>query len=109
MSQALPSPSEPDDPRVGEILDIVAKEGSVDRALLTPDASIESLGIASLDMVQAIFEIEARFDVEIPVAANDGGAEFATVGDLLRHVLAAIDRQAAEDQASRSPPGGPPA
>lgn len=81
-----------DDPRVPEILDIVARETGADRAALRPEARIEDLGIASLDMVQAIFALETRFEVEIPaVTERQGSAEFATVGALLSHVLAAID------------------
>ena len=79
-----------DDPRIAEILDIVSKETSIERDRLTPDASIAALDIASLDMVQAIFAIESHFNVEIPVAADQDGGEFTTVGDLVRHVLAAI-------------------
>ena len=79
------------DPRTPEILDIVAKETQLDRGLLTLDASIEGLGIPSLDMVQTIFEIEARYDVEIPVVSDRAGAEFTTIGDLVAHVLQAIN------------------
>lgn len=83
-----------DDPRANEILDIVAKETAVDRASLVPDAQLSELGIPSLDLVQAIFAIEERFKVDIPVVAERSGAEFQTVGDLLRHVLATLDRAA---------------
>jgi acyl carrier protein len=78
------------EPQVAEILAIVAKETSVDSERLTPDATIASLDIASLDMVQAIFALETHFDVEIPVAADQENGEFATVGGLVNHVLAAI-------------------
>ena len=78
------------DPRISEILDIVAKETNVPRDRLTPGASIAELDIASLDMVQAIFAIESHFNVEIPVSAEQDGAEFKTVGDLVKHVLDAI-------------------
>jgi acyl carrier protein len=81
-----------DDPRWDEIIGIVAKETSIERALLVPSASIEALGIPSLDMVQTVFELESHFDIEIPVLADKAGAEFATVGDLVAHVLAALDR-----------------
>ncbi len=84
-----------DDPRIGIILDIVAKESGIDRSRLAPDVSIAALDIASLDMVQAIFAIESRFDVEVPVIAERDGGEFATVGDLVNHVLATIDREPA--------------
>ena len=79
------------DPRTSAILDIVAKETQIDRGLLNLDASIEGLGIPSLDMVQTIFEIEARYEVEIPVVSDRSGAEFNTLGDLVAHVLQAID------------------
>ena len=84
-----------DDPRAGEILDIVARETGVDRALLRADATLEALGIPSLDLTQAVFELETHFDVEIPVVVNTEGAEFATMGGLVNHVLATIDRKAA--------------
>jgi acyl carrier protein len=79
-----------DDPRVEQILSIVARETGVDRALLHPDASIQELGIASIDIVQTVFELEATFDIEIPVVTQQAGAEFTTIGDLLTHVLATL-------------------
>ena len=89
-----------DDPRVAEILDIMAAETGVVRSSLTLDASIEALGIPSLDMVQALFALESRFDIEIPVVADRSGpGEFDTVGALVAHVIATIDR--------RKPVGGP--
>ncbi len=78
------------DPRAGQILDIVAKESGVERERLVPEARLSDLDVASLDLVQAIFTIEERFGVEIPVAGSGGGAEFETVSDLLRHVLRAM-------------------
>ena len=87
------------DVRSNQILDIFAREADVDRSLLVPDASIESLEVASLDLALAIFELERHFDIEIPVVAQsardgatDGETEFGTVGDLVFHVLATIDR-----------------
>ena len=84
-----------DDPRVSDILDIVARETAVERDRLAPGATIAALDIASLDMVQAIFAIESRFHVEIPVISERSGAEFETVGELVYHVLATIDREPA--------------
>ncbi len=78
------------DPRADEILDIVAKETGVERERLAPEARLADLDVASLDLVQSIFTIEERFNVEIPVAGQGGGAEFDTVGDLLRHVMRSV-------------------
>ena len=56
-----------------------------------PDAAIADLEIPSLDLVQAIFALETRFGVEIPVVSDHAGAEFGTIGELVRHVLTAIE------------------
>ena len=90
-----PSSRAPADPRAAEIVAILAKETGIPAEQLRPEASIEALGIASLDMVQAIFEIESRWNVEVPVVAERSGAEFTTIGDLLAHVLHALDGPAA--------------
>lgn len=95
------------DARASLILDIVAKETFVDRDKLVREATIDDLGIASLDIVQTIFALETRFDIEIPVAREGGGVEFATVGDLLDHVLAVLDaKAAAQPAATRRRAGG---
>ncbi len=91
------------DPRVGRILDIVAKDTAVDLAALRLDATIEELGISSLDMTQAVFELESVFDIEIPVISDRPGAEFGTVGDLVGHVLAVLDK-AVERSDTAAPP-----
>ena len=64
----------------------------MDRTRLVPDAQISELGIPSLDLVQAIFAIEEKYKVDIPVVSERSGSEFQTVGDLVRHVLTALDR-----------------
>ncbi len=84
-----------DDTRAEAILRIVAKETGVERHRLVPEATIEQLGIASIDLTLAVFEIEKHFDIEIPViapAAGSPGAEFHTVGDLIRQVLLVVNR-----------------
>lgn len=83
---------QPIDPRVDEILAIIARETAVDAATLRPEAVIQDLGIASIDMVQTLFALELHFDVEIPVLADRVGAEFGTVAELVSHVLATLNR-----------------
>jgi acyl carrier protein len=84
------------DPRVTTILDIVAQETAVDRSFLRPEATIDSLGIASLDLISAVFQLESTFDIEIPVISERPGAEFGSVGELVAHVIAVMDTAAAE-------------
>jgi acyl carrier protein len=84
------------DPRVSRILDIVAKETLVERDRLVPEAMIDKLGIASLDVVQTIFALEEEYDIEIPVARQGGGLEFLTVKALVDHVIAVLDQVTAD-------------
>jgi acyl carrier protein len=79
------------DPRVARILAIFAREAEIDRAKLLPDATIEALGVDSLDLTMTVFQLETELDINIPAIAERAGAEFSTVGDLLRHVIAAMD------------------
>jgi acyl carrier protein len=84
-----------DDPRTQEVLDILSTETRVPIDRLHENAPLDTLGIASLDLVQAIFALETHFNIELPVAENRAGTEFVTVGDLVKHVLKTVDAQAA--------------
>lgn len=98
------------DPRQAEILAIFSREVGVAPERLRPDATLDSLDIASLDIVQAIFAIEERFDVQIPVVPDRAGSEFTTVGQLLDHVLATLERggpPSSAPAASPAPDAGP--
>ena len=48
------------------IYDIIAKESGIDRAKITPEATLKDLEIQSLDAVQILFEIEDRFKISMP-------------------------------------------
>ena len=51
----------------------------------TLDHRLEALGIDSLGMSEAIFEIEEEFDIEIPEPEelDEAAAQFETVNDLV--------------------------
>ena len=79
-----------DDPRVSEIIDFIAGEVGVDRALLQDSTPVADLGISSLDLIETIFKLESRFNIEIP---NDGplNGNDVTVGTLVEHVAALLN------------------
>lgn len=89
-----------DDPRTEEILTILSAETKIPRDRLVESAPLDTLGIASLDLVQAIYGIETHYGIELPVAENRAGTEFVTVGDLVTHVLATIDQKDATGAAA---------
>lgn len=53
-----------------KVIDILATQARVDPGSVSLSASLESLGIDSLGMVEAIFAIEETFDVSVPFNAN---------------------------------------
>lgn len=52
---------------VNQVIDVIVKEGMVDRDKVTLDATIESLDLKSIDIVMILTAIEEKFDVYIPM------------------------------------------
>jgi acyl carrier protein len=52
---------------VDEIIEVIAAEGMVDRDKITPDATIESLDLKSVDIVMILTALEEKFNVYIPM------------------------------------------
>jgi len=80
------------DEDLARILAIIAKETGIALPTLSLDATIEDLGIPSLDMVQIVFEIESQFDIEVPVLLSGVDVEFRTLQNLVDHVMVTIER-----------------
>lgn len=55
------------DKLVEEIIDVIAAEGMIDRTKITPDATIESLDLKSVDIVMILTALEEKFNVYIPM------------------------------------------
>ncbi len=52
---------------VDQILEVIVSEGKIDRARATPDATLESLEIQSIDIVMILMAIEEKFGVYVPI------------------------------------------
>lgn len=77
---------------------IVAEQAVLDVADVTPDSTLESLGIDSLGLVEAIFAIEEAFDISVPFNANapeQSGFDISSVASIVRAVEGLIAAQAA--------------
>ena len=59
--------SEQKDELVNQIVDVIVSEGMIDRDKVKMDASIESLGLKSIDIVMILTALEEKFDVYIPM------------------------------------------
>ena len=55
------------DDLVNKIIDTIVTEGMIDREKVTPEATIESLDLKSIDIVMILTAIEDKFDVYIPM------------------------------------------
>lgn len=67
-----------------KIIQIMATECEVDPARIVPEATLDDLGISSVDLVQVMFQIEEEFDVYL--ADEEIGADTESVGQLLEAV-----------------------
>ncbi len=70
-----------------EVCAIIREHSGTDLDEMTLATKFEDLNIASLDLVEIMFEIEERFKIEIPsnVTANSR-LEFATIGEVVHGV-----------------------
>jgi acyl carrier protein len=83
-----------------ELLDLIAKEGLVGRDRLTEDATFESLGLASIDIVMLLMAIEEKYNVYLPIDAELSGIR--TLPELLDLLVAKIRSAPAADADARS-------
>ena len=63
-----------------QILDVISEEVPIDRAQLNPDATLESLNIASLDMISVMFALEDKYGL---IIEQNDLADAKTLGDLI--------------------------
>lgn len=80
------------------VRNIIAEQAGLDLADVTLDSSLESLGVDSLGLVEAIFAIEEAFDIAVPFNANapqESGFDLTSVRTITAAVQGLIDQQAA--------------
>ena len=80
------------------VIAIIAEQAVLDVSDVTPDSTIESLGIDSLGLVEAIFAIEEAFDISIPFNANDpgqSGLDMTSVAAIIDAVQGLVAQRAA--------------
>ena len=78
-----------------DVMSVIKKKIRVDRSEIAMDDRLADLGLESLDALELVFDLEEKFDIEIPVNANDaqiGG--FEKVSDVVAAVQKIIDKKA---------------
>jgi acyl carrier protein len=77
-----------------EIFEIIAKQAKIDIATIKADSTLKDLGVASLDAIEVIFDIEEHFNINLP--NEDTDFEAGTV----EHLVDAVQRQIAQKSTS---------
>lgn len=79
-----------------KVIEILAMQALREPSGLSPEMTLESLGIDSLGMAEVIFAIEEEFDVQVPFNANDpeaAGLDLSSVGSVCRAVAGLVREQ----------------
>jgi acyl carrier protein len=63
--------------------DVIIAGHGLAREQLGPEVELTALGIDSLDFIELLFQVEDRFDIEIP---GDNPADLQRVGDLVGYI-----------------------
>lgn len=67
-----------------EVIGIIAKQADLDVATIHSDSTLKDLGVASLDAIEVLFDIEEFFDITFP----DQGPNFDS--DTVQHLVDAV-------------------
>ena len=54
-----------------KVIEIIADQAVLEPSDVTPQSTLEDLGIDSLGLVESIFAIEEAFDISVPFNANE--------------------------------------
>lgn len=76
-----------------DVVAIIQKKARVERPKIELTDRLEELGLESLDAVEMIFDLEEKFDVQIPYNANNPRTEFDTVGEVVRAIQELVDKK----------------
>ena len=77
------------------IVGIIAEQAVLQPSDITMDQSLEDLGIDSMGLVEAIFSIEERFDIQVPFNANEPEKSDFDISSVAA-IIAAVEKLIAE-------------
>ena len=72
-----------------ELLDLVAEEALIDRAKLVREATLEDVGLDSVDVVSIVFAIEEKYGAEIAEDAFKNTLNLGEFVDTLKSLIEA--------------------
>jgi len=78
-----------------QVIAIIAEQAVLEPGDVTPDCTLESLGIDSMGVVESIFAIEEAFDITVPFNANTPSESDFDITSVAS-IIAGIERLRAE-------------
>jgi len=69
-----------------DVVAIIAKKLPPDKRNLQMTDRLDEIGIDSLMGVELMFDLEEKYDIQIPFNANDAKLEFETVGEVVEAI-----------------------
>ncbi len=69
---------------------ILVDKYSVPAEKVTPESTIESLGLDSLDLIELLFEVEDEFSIRVPQEAGSA-LKTATVQDIVDNIQKLVE------------------
>ncbi len=81
-----------------KVLEIIAAQAMVEPSELSLEMSPQEIGLDSLALVESIFAIEERFDINVPFNANEpesGSFDISSLGAIVAAVEKLVADQAA--------------
>ncbi|MBB95888.1 MAG: phosphopantetheine-binding protein [Rhodobacteraceae bacterium] len=78
------------------VIRIIAEQAVLEPSDVTPDSTLDDLGIDSLGLVESIFAIEEEFDISVPFNANEpteGDFDISTVAAIVTGVKTLVADQ----------------
>jgi acyl carrier protein len=76
---------------LGILIDILVRDYCVPREQISPEATLTTLGLDSLSLLELMFKIEDRYGVKIK---DDTPTDLVTVDDVIRYIDGLIARNA---------------
>ncbi len=78
-----------------KVIAIIAEQAVLEPSDVTPQSTLEDLGIDSLGLVESIFAIEEEFDISIPFNANEPTESDFDISSVAA-IIAGIEKLVAE-------------
>ncbi|HJW04854.1 MAG TPA: phosphopantetheine-binding protein [Rhodanobacter sp.] len=78
-----------------QVFEIIAKQAKIEVATIRPESTLKDLGIASLEAIEMIFDIEEHFNINFP---DQQGANFDT--DTAQSLVDAVQKALADKTAT---------